>query len=86
MGVSAGFPDIEIPYPVGYHRPNQTSYHGLYIELKRVSKGKVTSAQSDWINFLREKGYCAEIARGFEEAKEIVLHYFSLDVPKDLRL
>lgn len=71
MGVSPGFPDIEIPIPSG-------PYHGLYIELKREKGGKASPAQVDWLNYLREKGYWADIARGFDEAKEIVLHYLSL--------
>jgi len=71
MGVSPGFPDIEIPYPSG-------KYHGLYIELKRKKGGKVSPEQAEWLQYLRDKGYYAEIAHGFEEAKEIVTHYLSL--------
>lgn len=71
MGVSAGFPDIEIPFPSG-------QYHGLYIELKRKKGGKVSPEQAEWLQYLREKGYYAEVAHGFEEAKGIVIHYLSL--------
>lgn len=71
MGVSSGFPDIEIPFPSG-------TYHGLYIEMKRVKGGRLSDNQIDWLNYLREKGYYAEVAHGFEEAKEIFLHYLSL--------
>lgn len=71
MGVSPGFPDIEIPLPSG-------RYHGLYIELKRESpKGKLTHQQIDWINYLREKGYYADVAYGFKEAQAIVLQYLA---------
>jgi hypothetical protein len=71
MGVMAGVPDLCIPIPSG-------AYHGLYIELKRLKGGKVSDSQSDWLLFLREKGYYAEVARGFDEAREMVLHYFAL--------
>lgn len=74
MGVSPGFPDIEIPYPSG-------SYNGLYIELKREKGGKVSESQSEWLAFLREKGYYAQVAKGFEEAKEMIIHYFSFTRP-----
>lgn len=74
MGVSAGIPDLCIPIPSG-------TYHGLYIELKRVKGGKVSAYQSDWLLFLREKGYYAEVAHGFDEAREMVLHYFSFTKP-----
>lgn len=71
MGVSAGFPDIEIPLPSGSH-------HGLYIELKRVNGSKVSKEQVEWLEYLRNQGYYADIAYGFEEAKAMVLHYLSL--------
>jgi hypothetical protein len=71
MGVSPGFPDIEIPLPSG-------GYHGLYIEMKREKAGILSSYQRNWLEYLREKHYYAEVAHGFDEAKEIVLHYLSL--------
>ena len=71
MGVSAGFPDIFIPIPSG-------PYHGLLIELKREIGGKVSDSQICWLQYLREKGYYAEVCKGFEEAKEVVLQYLSL--------
>lgn len=74
MGVSRGTPDLCIPIPSG-------SYHGLYIELKRQVGGKVSEEQSDWLAFLIEKGYYAQVAKGFEEAKEMVEHYFSFTRP-----
>ena len=67
MGVVAGIPDLCIPIPSG-------CYHGLYIELKREKGGKVSDSQSDWLAFLTEKGYYAQVARGFEEAREMILH------------
>lgn len=70
-GVSPGVPDICVPVPSG-------RYHGLYIELKRQKGGKTSQNQLDWLNYLREKGYYAEVAHGFDEAREIVLHYLSL--------
>lgn len=74
MGVSAGIPDLCIPIPSG-------SYHGLYLELKRAFKGRVSEFQSEWLAFLRENGYFAQVANGFDEAKEMIEHYFSLIKP-----
>jgi hypothetical protein len=71
MGMSPGFPDITIPIPSG-------GYHGLYIELKREKGGHPTYEQLDWITFLRMKGYFADFAYGFEEAKQIVCKYLAL--------
>lgn len=69
-GVKRGVPDLCIPIPSG-------SYHGLFLELKRVSGGKVTAEQVDWLQFLRLQGYYAEIAYGFDEAKQIVTDYLA---------
>jgi len=71
MGVSKGWPDVQIPIMSG-------GFGGLFIELKRVKGGKPTREQVDWIRYLREQGYYADFARGFDEAKEIVLHYLRL--------
>ncbi len=73
-GVISGVPDLCIPIPSG-------SYHGLYIELKRQKGGILSITQREWLSYLREKGYYAEVAHGFEEAKEIITHYLSLTKP-----
>lgn len=71
MGVSAGFPDIEVPLPSG-------PYHGFYLEMKRQKGGKVSEEQKEWLMYLKEKGYYAELANGFEEAKIKFNYYISL--------
>lgn len=70
MGVSKGFPDIEVPLPSG-------QYHGFYLEMKRQKGGKVSREQREWLEYLKDNGYYAEVANGFEEAKEMFLHYLS---------
>lgn len=70
-GVKRGTPDLAIPLP-------RKPYHGLYIELKRQKGGKPTPEQVDWINFLNNVGYRAEISYGFEDAKQLILNYLSL--------
>jgi hypothetical protein len=70
MGVSPGFPDIEIPFPSG-------PYHGLYIELKPIKGGRLSDAQQDWLNYLNKNGYYAVRANGYEEAKAVVIQYLS---------
>ncbi len=74
MGTMPGVPDLCIPIPAG-------SYHGLYIELKRQKGGKLSDNQKYWLEFLRDKGYKAEVGNGFEEAREIVLQYLRLIKP-----
>lgn len=66
--IRPGFPDINLPVARG-------GYHGLFIELKRRKDGRVSSDQQWWLDRLRGQGYCATVAKGAEEAKEIVLGY-----------
>ena len=70
-GVRSGVPDICLPVA-------RQGYHGLYIELKRREGGRVEAAQADWIHFLREHGYKAEICKGFTEAKSCIEGYLEL--------
>lgn len=70
-GVQPGVPDICIPIPSG-------SYHGLFLELKRVKGSKVSDSQLYWMTFLREQGYYAEIAYGADQAISIVDEYLAL--------
>lgn len=70
MGVSAGYPDLTIPYPF-------KGYHGLYIEFKRPDGGTVSPEQTKWLNFLNAQGYYAKVAYGCEDAKAIFADYFS---------
>lgn len=60
-GVSKGFPDLSIPSL------------SLYIEMKRLKGGRLSPEQKAWLEYLRSVGYRAEVAKGAEEAKRIVL-------------
>ena len=77
MGMSPGFPDVEIPYPLR-NQQGWFIYCGLYIEMKRSKGGKLSTEQAEWLQFLESQGYYAACAHGFEQAKEIFTHYFSL--------
>ena len=68
MGVRPGVPDLCLPVPVG-------GYHGLYIELKRAKGGRVSAEQREWMDALRELGYCAAVCRGWEDAARIITWY-----------
>jgi len=70
-GVRAGFPDLFIPIPI-------ESNHGLFIEMKRKEKSKLSLYQIEWMNFLRSMGYKCEVAYGCEQAIKIVEEYFKM--------
>lgn len=67
MGTSPGFPDLEIPLPCN-------GKHGLYIEFK-TEKGSLSPQQREWLNYLNEQGYTAEVARSFDGAVDILKEY-----------
>jgi len=70
QGVRAGYPDLALDVPRG-------QYHGLRIELKTVSNGKVSEAQKKWIAQLSKRGYLAVICRGANEAIKAIEGYFT---------
>lgn len=67
-GVKAGVPDMCLPVSRG-------TYHGLYIELKRQQGGRVSEAQTWWLDKLRDQGYAAFVCYGWEEAAQVLQDY-----------
>lgn len=67
-GVKPGFPDIFLPVP-------RKGHHGLLVELKRVKGGQVSVEQKKWLEALNSQGYLAVVAKGYEEAKKVILEY-----------
>lgn len=53
MGVKPGVPDIAIFDPP----PICPSAKGAWIEMKRVSGGKLSDYQKDWLNYLESSGW-----------------------------
>lgn len=74
-GVKAGVPDICLPVARG-------GYHGLYIELKRVKGGRVSTAQQEWIAALRDQGYCACVCKGWDDAAGVIKKYLENKIEK----
>lgn len=57
--------------------PNK-KFHGLFIEMKAQTKqARLSDAQKVWINRLNEAGYLAQVAYGFEEAKQLIENYLT---------
>lgn len=67
-GVVPGVPDLMLPVP-------SDGYHGLFIELKRAKGGRVSPEQKDWLAFLSEQGYRAEVCKGAAEAIAVIDSY-----------
>lgn len=70
-GTKRGIPDYFLPHP-------RAGYHGLYIELK-AKGGYPTPEQKEFLAFAREQGYRAEVAVGWEAAKDLLEEYLGLE-------
>lgn len=71
-GLRAGVPDINLDVARG-------QYHGLRIEMKRRRGGRVSPEQAAWLEALREQGYAAIVAYGWEEAADAIEKYLRGD-------
>ena len=67
QGVKAGVPDLFLP--VSRH-----GKHGLWIEMK-VTGGRVSSSQCEWLGDLSEQGYECKVCYGWQEAKDALEEY-----------
>lgn len=68
VGVRKGVLDLMLPVARG-------NWHGLFIELKRISGGVTSPEQKDWIAFLKAEGYGATVCNGWLEAKKVLVEY-----------
>ena len=69
-GMLAGYPDLIIDYPAH-------GYPGLRIETKRVEKGVISPEQRRVIRALRSAGYAVAVARGCDEALDVLKAYLA---------
>jgi len=69
-GYVKGFPDLGIYVAKG-------GYYGLFLEIKE--KGYATKEQKAWIDYLKQNGYYATIAKGLDECISIIDKYMSQD-------
>ena len=67
-GVLSGIPDLCVAEA-------KCGYHALYVEMKNGTQGKVSEHQRELIEQLREKGYCCEVCRSFDEFEKVVSDY-----------
>ncbi len=67
-GLKKGVPDLCLPVA-------RKGKHGLYIELKRSKGGKLSEAQSEWLDRLMAEGYAVAVCYGWENAAEVIERY-----------
>lgn len=73
-GMKPGIPDICLPIP-------RNGKHGLYIELK-TKTGRASKGQKQWIEGLAALGYEAQVCKGWEAARDVILDYLEYDNAK----
>ena len=64
-GVSSGVPDLFVPA------------WGLWVEMKRIKGGKLSSEQKDWIAYLESVEFCCIVGKGAEDAKAKISAFFN---------
>lgn len=78
MGLHAGFPDLIVCIPHWQSKDGQG--HLVMIEMKRRKGGVISAEQKVWIaelNMLGASGVEAHVAKGAEEAINLVCRYVS---------
>ncbi len=53
----------------------KSGYGSLYIELKKRQGAKVSDAQSEWIELMKEVGNAAFVCEGWEQAAKVIEDY-----------
>ena len=74
QGVKAGVPDIFLPCARG-------KFHGLFIELKRLTGGQVSKQQKEWSYKLTMAGYAVFVCHGWQEASRVIMTYLEERLP-----
>ena len=69
-GYKRGFPDVFVYEPRG-------SFHGLAIELKKDKGGRVSTSQKEWVEALKIRGYKSVVAKGYDEAVNVLELYLN---------
>ena len=68
LGFRPGVSDYFLPVPVGVH-------HGLWLEMKRTSRGILSDAQLEFHAAMRTQGYATAVSVGFEQAINAIKRY-----------
>lgn len=72
QGIVAGVSDMLLAYP-------SNGKHGMWIELKRCqpARSNITDSQKIWLERMKNVGYEAVVAYGWEDARDKILNYLT---------
>lgn len=71
MGVKRGYPDLILDVA-------KDGYHGARIELKKATGGRTSKEQKERLQMLADEGYYAVVAKGYDEAVEVISKYMGV--------
>jgi len=75
-GVKKGVPDIFLPLPVANSPTREfIVLAGLYIEMKKPTKGRTSEKQNEFITYANNIGYKAVVCRSWEDAAKAIQKY-----------
>ena len=72
MGYELGTPDLFIAEPRG-------KFHGLFVEMKRRTRGTLSEHQQRKLVELHSRGYCTAVCYGSDAAIETITTYLTQD-------
>jgi VRR-NUC domain len=70
-GLKKGVPDLLLPIA-------SKGWHGLFIEMKKLTGSSTSTAQKQWHTDLREQGYAVELCKGRAQAIAAIVAYLEL--------
>jgi hypothetical protein len=76
-GLKRGYPDLSLDLPRSSNLGHLLKFHGLRIELKRRSGGKVSPEQADWLGWLQCNDYRAVVCYGSDQAIQEIKNYLT---------
>lgn len=81
-GVRKGVSDVFLPYPSQTwiqrnNKPVAADFinYGLYIEMKKPGKGRVSPEQQEFMDYVTYVGYKAVVCETWEEARDEIIAY-----------
>jgi hypothetical protein len=77
QSISTGWPDFFLSVPSFIHAEHD--YYGLYIELKRIKGGIVSTEQRMMHDELIAQGYCVKVCRGAQHAINEIKRYLGTE-------
>lgn len=71
MGIIKGVSDLFLPVP-------SRGFIGFWQEVKRITGGDLSDAQSDWLNLMESYGHACAVSVGYDDAVKDLSWYLEI--------